>query len=270
MDDISMDLDAYSVVVRAGDTVEAEQGLKKYLMTLGGDGLTRCSFPRNAIASNRKDGIFGCFHSGSKHVPLSLQGNSMLVIDTPVKIALHISCKEALVKCLEEMDFYFKAAGPSSGLCFDPSVCANKPLYSVLVEAIIASCKMSQSVTGLRESYIVHVADLGFRMPLPKQWSQTSKIFLNKCDANNLGITLEVIQCDLAFVTKCEKDNLIQATCSRNSEEDRKCVLQGSSLKVFPIHKLPPLKEKGLDPTKLKGTLQIKKTQWELVESMST
>ena len=179
-EEISMVLDVYSVLITSNDTDRGKEWLRKYLLTLGGgEGLTICSLPRR------------CNSSGSQHTPPFLRGNEiMLVVDSPIKIALHVSCQEKLMDCLKGMGFYFTAAPSNSGLCFDPNLHPYKPPYYCMVEAIISACKVR---TGMHKgTNLVHVAKSGIRMPLPDP-KLTSMIFPNKDDAEGWGTNVEVI-----------------------------------------------------------------------------
>ena len=261
--DISIDLDAYSLVLTTKDMEKGVNWLRKLLLSWCGVAVTKCSLPKTATASHRKNGIFGCFEDGSQHLPRFLQGSEMLVIDTPVKLALHMSCKTRLINWLHENGYHLTAASPKTGLCFDPSFASNTFPYALIVDAILASCEVVNEKTGEGSGvFAVHVADIGFRAPLPDH-PLTCTLFPNRYEAEKQGICMEMIQCDIAFVCKCDKDKLIQATCNRKTASNRKSVLQNSSLKIFPIHKVAPLKPGTLKQNDMKGTILIKKDQWE-------
>ena len=258
---ISMDLDAYSVVIRTTNMGMAINSFRRYLLAFGGSLPSKCGFPLMATGSRTKDGIFGCHEKSGQHLPPILQGNEMLVLDTPVKIALHKSCKHPLIDWLTLHDYYFKAASDKSGLCFDTKYMSNKPPYSVLIEGIIACCRVADEYCCSGESvHIVHVADMGFRLPLPSFLHLTTCILPT---GNDPHIEVEIVQVDIAFSCKQEKMKLIQATCCTNPFIPKNSLLQGSFVNIFPIHSLPPLKGPTLGREVLRGTIQLKKRKWE-------
>jgi len=115
---ISVDLDAFSVVVSTRNMEKGKEALRRYLLSFGGSSPARCGFPLMTTGSRTKDSIFGCNPKSGQHLPEVLRGKEMLVLDTPVKIALHVSCKERLVNWLSGRGFYFEAASDKTGLCF--------------------------------------------------------------------------------------------------------------------------------------------------------
>ena len=260
---ISMDLDAYSVVIRTNNIGKATDALRRYLLAFGGSSPCKCGFPLMATGSRTKDGIFGCRDNSGQHLPPILQGKEMLVLDTPVKIALHMSCKHRLIDWLTSKDYFFKAASDLSGLCFDTKYMANKPPYCVLIEGIIACCSVVGEYSPFGESvHIVHVADIGFRLPLPNFLHLTTCI-LPMTDRNEPYIEVEIAQVDIAFSCKQEKSKLIQARCCTNPSIPNNSLLQGSSVNIFPIHTVPPLIGPTLRSEMLRGTIQLKKRKWD-------
>jgi hypothetical protein len=163
-ENISMDLDAYSFVVSAEKMNSERKGaLKDFLLSFGSTSFGRCSFPTRSTGSKTKDSIFGCTGNESQHLPHILRGHEMLVIDVPVKIALHTSCQTALIENLKAKGFYCLPSSMKTGVCFNPYAAANKPPYTVLVDAIIESCEVTSQVGGTAKSTsIIHVADMGF------------------------------------------------------------------------------------------------------------
>lgn len=87
----------------------------------------------------------------------------MLVIDTPVKIGLHTSCKHDLMETLKTLDLYYTAASDNSRLFFHPNAVVNKPNYKALTKAVIALCKISMLLKRelIPNKYLIHVADMG-------------------------------------------------------------------------------------------------------------
>jgi ubiquitin C-terminal hydrolase len=262
---ISMDLDAYSFVVSAEKINPGKkQALKEFLLSIGGTSFGRCSFPTRSTGSKTKDSIFGCTGNESQHLPLSLRGHEMLVIDTPVKIALHTSCQTTLIENLKSKGFYYLPSSKHTGVCFNPYAAANKPPYAVIVDAIINSSEVTSLVEGnAKSTNIIHVADMGFRSPLSNNYKAIYNLF-NQCKKmEQEGITVEITQFDIAFGFQAPQDHLIQATCKVNEIIGKDSLFQKSRATVYPLHKLPKFTDAKLKNNDLRGTFEIKKTNWE-------
>lgn len=260
-----MDLDAYSYVVSAEKINPGMKGaLKEFLLSIGGTSLGRCSFPTRSTGSKTKDSIFGCTGNESQHLPHSLQGNEMLVIDVPVKIAIHTSCQTALIENLNAKGFYYLPSSKHTGVCFNPYAAANKPPYAVIVDAIIDSCQVTSLVEGnTKSTSIIHVADMGFRSPLSNNYKAIYKLS-NQCKKmEQAGLMVEITQFDIAFGFQAPQDHLIQATCKVNEIIDKESLFQKSRATVYPLHKLPKFADEKLKSNDLRGTFEIKKTNWE-------
>ena len=121
--EINTDCDGISILLTVSNLDDSKkQEIKSFLSLFGTDLSFRCGLPQNVVGSSRKDGVFSCAgNSGGnkcQHLPNNLQGNEILVIDSPIKIACHKSCKEKIINCLRKAGFILS---PSSqeGLCFD-------------------------------------------------------------------------------------------------------------------------------------------------------
>ena len=259
-----MDCDALSVIVTTqGMCNFQKETVKDFLMLFGSIMTLGCSLPSSTTGSSKPNGIFGCNGNECQHLSPPMQGNEMLVIDMPVKIALHCSCKQKLIHSLRSKG-YFLEASKNPGICFDPHVSANKPPYPIVVDSIIESCLVSST-----DTHIIHVADMGFRLPIKNNQECPLRSFFTsmKHMATN-GLIVEVTQLDIAFVCPIPKNNLIQVSCTKAGDCDsRKSLIAGSKMKVYPLHQLSKLHEKQGDTLKmkeLKGTVLISKhdTHW--------
>jgi len=259
---ISMDLDAFSFVISSERmNSDMKRSLREFLLSFGDMSFGRCSFPTMITGSNSKDSIFGCAGNESQHLPNILRGNEMLVIDIPVKIALHDSCQSRLIESLKSKGFYYSPSSTKTGVCFNPYAAANKPPYSVIVDAIIESCQVRQSGT-LTSTNIIHVADMGFRSPLSNSYESISNLFQKCKTMEQMGFVVELTQFDVAFVIKTPEDYLIQATCKANEAHGKDSLFQKTQTTIYPIHKLQNLRNERLKNCDLKGTFEIKKTNW--------
>ncbi len=264
VDIIYPDLDAFSILLSTNCLGEQQMNsVGNYLLSFGGTSLSRCSFPNTLIASKGKDSIFGCCGNHSQHLPNVLNGNEILVIDTPVKIALHSSCKNDVISFLQSKGYYYKAAHDNTGLCFDPNFAAHKPPYDVVIDAVLHSCTVKTEFIGRRNQNIsiIHVADLGCRHLL-QSIDRVSSLLDHSKSLRKAGIQMEILQLDIAFVLKTPTDHLIQASSSQKCKRDGSSFFCGTKRKVFPIHTFPDMKKGKMKNSDLKGTILIKKEKW--------
>ncbi len=260
---ISQDLDAFSFIISTNDmTPTKKNAIRKYLMSFGGLAPSRCNFPKTPVASHSKDGMFGCCNNECQHLPQFLQGKEILVIDVPVKIAIHASCKASLINSLMKKGYYFKPAGNKSGLCFDANAAAGKPPFSELIDSILDTCFVAPRECGQKDSlWCVHVADMGMRYPLPDE-KAIDALLNTSIDLRKMGIHFEILQLDIAFVVKLPPNQLIQASCHRAPDLDLSSLLQKTEINVYPLHDLPDYHNGKIRKGDLKGTLQVKKNNW--------
>jgi len=101
---ITTDCDAFSFVIVA-DTMEPD--IKKaiiWFLYLFGTSLSSISVPSLAVAAGKTDSMFGgswnkgCQHLESKTIGNKLMSEETLVISTPVKLAIHQTCREPLIE----------------------------------------------------------------------------------------------------------------------------------------------------------------------------
>ena len=263
-ENISMDLDAYSFVVSAEKMNSERKGaLKDFLLSFGSTSFGRCSFPTRSTGSKTKDSIFGCTGNECQHLPHILRGHEMLVIDVPVKIALHTSCQTALIENLNAKGFYYLPSSKHTGVCFNPYSAANKPPYAVIVDAIIDSCEVTNLEDNAKSTSIIHVADMGFRSPLSNNYKAIFDLSYQCKRMEQEGLMVEITQFDIAFGFQAPQDHLIQATCKVNDTIDKESLFHKSRATVYPLHKLPKFTDAKLMKNDLRGTFEIKKTNWE-------
>ena len=146
------DLDGLSVILTCEEPLTGDRrtALKDFLLIFGRRAL-QCGLPSKGTGSKTREGMFGCFGNKSHHLPHLLSGNEVLVLDTPIKIALHSSCKQKLIKCLHDEGIHLFPASAASGVCFDSNAAASKPCYEKMVDAVIDSCTV-------QHTRVIHVA----------------------------------------------------------------------------------------------------------------
>ena len=250
------DMDALSVVVScpAPLTDRRRAALRKFMLVFGRRALG-CGLPAKATGSKTRDGMFGCFGNESQHLPPTLSGSEVMVIDGPIKIALHRSCKERLISCLHEDGVYVSPASAKSGVCIDHQAVTSKPCYERLVGAVIKSCTVGHRC-------IVHVADMGFKLPL-EDGDSMDDVFGQLGALRCLGIDCEVTQCDIAFSFKVGPNRLVQACCGkRRSGPERQggSLLRGCHVSTHPLHELH--KASPNQDARPRGSVQVKKRNW--------
>jgi len=208
------DCDAISVTIRSNSmTSEQIQCIEEFFYLFGTKMTFSCGLPNSVTGSKNKESIFSCKDGGSEHVPQRYKGNEMLVIDTPLKVALHKDCKERLISNLTK-EGVFLSKSDSEGLCFNTQASSNKPQYSAMVHAIIGSCYVDEL-----DEYYIHLADFGMKMiidtgssecPLRKCFNQISKMRKNR-------LVVEITQLDIGFMVPSGINQLIQLSARKGS-----------------------------------------------------
>ena len=260
---IKTDCDAISVLIT---TTNLTDGMKKSLLSFfylfGSEITLRCGLPLNVVGSSKKDGIFSCASNrgGDKcqHLPPQLQGCEMIIIDTPIKIACHKSCKERIIK------FVMKRGSvllPSSqpGLCFDSKKASNKPSFQLIVEAIVDSCYVPE--IGM---HIIHIADMGMRMPITVNNNDCplSQIFEVIAKMRSDELVVDIIQLDIAYNVPVGKNQLIHISCEKGKEKTRESIMAKSEQHLYPLHQLSKDSEGKISTQKQKGSVILKKSEW--------
>ena len=117
---IAVDCDAISVIISFPArtlTNEKKQAIEDFFHVFGSD-LSGCSLPHSAIGSTKASGLFGCGGNMCQHLPECLQGQEMLVLNTPVKVGLHMSCKKNMNSELNSKGYYLSLSN-GNNVCFD-------------------------------------------------------------------------------------------------------------------------------------------------------
>lgn len=255
---ISADCDAISIFIFISSEEVSDRtknNLRDFFYLFGTTLTLECGLPQNTTGSSTKDSIFSCKDGTGASLPQAFQGNEMLIIDSPIKVALHSSCKGAVIKNLKKRKFYLS---PSEkwGLCFNPRAAAHKPLYSVMVETILDSCFVEEL-----GCYFIHVADFGMRLPLfpGKKECPMNKFFHSVQNLRNLGVEVEILQFDVAYGVQLGTNELFQLSAKKERHNwDKYSILAGGNLMVYPMHQLPHTDD-ILHGSDLMGTVYVKK-----------
>ena len=139
--DITVDCDAFSFIISYDeDNIQTRSAIQRLLLHFGSHWST-VTFPPVAAAiqtarTGNNDSLFGSHHSKSclDDIKSVLHLSEVLIIDCPVKIALHQSCKEAVKRSIAKMGFDVSLSS-SYGICFDHQKSTNKPSFGVVIDA---------------------------------------------------------------------------------------------------------------------------------------
>ena len=263
---VKTDMDAISIVISTDDmTPEQRTGMKDFLNLFGNELTLRATLPSSVIGSSR-EGIFGC-KEGKKcmHLPPRLQHKEALVISTPVKIAVHRSCKQRLWQSLKSKDIHFTPSG-NHGLCFNPKRAANAANYNKIAEAIVDSCAIENS-----NHHVIHVADFGCKLEITpgEQDCPLGKIFTVLKKLTQLGIRIEIAQLDFGFSVPAPNNRVPNYSWDRgdqNAHSQIKRMFKNVNKEVYSTHHIRPnANGQDINSAKRRGTLSLKKkrNKWE-------
>ena len=242
-------------------TEDIKKEIKELFASFGTNMTFRCGLPHSAPGSAKDDGMFACHGNKCKHLPAYLQGKEMLIIDAPLKIALHISCRTALIRSLKRKGVQLYASTGYT-VCFNASAAANKPSYFAMVDSIIESCFVEEL-----QMHVIHLADFGMKAPiLPGTSNCPLNILLSKMKKlSNKGVTVELIQLDFGFNVQGKKNQFIQLKCSRGPRQatgqrkKNQSLLGKSKMTVYPIHQIPSPQGTTIKSNDIEGTILLTK-----------
>ena len=272
--DIDVDCDAFSFIISYDeDTPHKRSAIKRLLLHFGTD-WTSVTFPPIAAAiqtakTGNQDSLFGSEHSKScvEGINDALHLSEVLIIDTPVKIALHASCKQAIKVNIEKMGFAVRLSS-SFGICFDHQKSTNKPPYGRIIDAILDS-----SHIGPLKKHVIHIGNVGMRHPIRtvqhmdpgNARCHLQQMFKLIQEVRLHGIVVETTQLDIAYNIKFYdllqfSSTKLTNTMPQPKKMSRPSVLSNLSPDVWPIHNLVTKEGGGLETDRLqKGTLRVKR-----------
>ena len=256
---VKTDMDVISIVISTDDmTPEQRTGMKDFLNLFGNELTLRATLPNSVIGSSR-EGIFGCREDRKcMHLPPRLQDKEALVMSTPVKIAVHRSCKKRLWQSLKNRDIHFTLSG-DNGLCFNPKRAANAANYNKMIEAILDSCAIEDS-----NHHVIHVADFGCKLEITpgKQDCPLGKIFTALKKLTQLGIRTEIAQLDFGFSVPAPNNKVPNYSWDRDNQNARNRstrMFKHVNKEVYPPHHIyPNVNRQDIDLAKIRGTLSLK------------
>lgn len=283
LQDITMttDVDAFSFVIIADQiNVDIHDAIQDLLLIFG-TRLSGIKIPHLAIAAEKADSIFGSSRNqkGCQHLHSSVIGDILVsaetqVIVSPVKIAVHNSCRKGIVSFLNQYpQQYPMELSTNSDICFDPRSSANTPPYGVIIDALIRCCYVSQC-----QKYVFHLADIGTRHIVDSSNSSTCPLWLMFDKVKSLrkfaGVTVEMTQLDIAFNIPT-KDVLVQWYCKPKRHENQKekirrkrrklsTIFAGITPEVWALHVIKT--ESGMikQDIEQEGTVRFKQDKWNI------
>jgi len=268
---ITVDCDAFSFVIIA-ETMEPhiKEAIKNFLYCYG-TSLSSISIPSIAVAGGKPDSIFGssrskgCQHLQSKIIGKMFMAEETLVTSTPVKIAIHNSCRKGLISklCNYPQQFPMEIS-TNIDICFDPNYASNKPPYGVIVDAILESCHVAAI-----NKHVIHVADIGTRHMIECKddgHCQIQDMFhkVNKMREIQ-GISVEMTQIDIAFNIPTKNNALIQCSYERIRKSSSKggnyrSFVDSMSSEIWALHEIQTENDKV--NSKQTGTVRLRQKEW--------
>jgi hypothetical protein len=268
---MTIDCDAFSfVIVSVSMDYEIKETIKNFLLHFG-TVMSSITIPIVAIASNKKESIFGGSRnkSGSQHLKSHTTGTKLMsgesqVITAPVKIAVHNSCRKSIVSHLNKFPSQYPMhISTNRDICFDASTAANTPPYGVIVEAILDNC----FITDIGK-HVIHVADIGKRHNIHCHDSggfcHIASMFEKVKKMRQItGVTVEMTQLDIAFNIPSEKNALIQCSYEKvkHDENKIKSSLESMIPETWPLHTIR-MKDDNVDSRQV-GTARLKQKNWD-------
>ena len=238
---IKIDYDAISILISFNGSLQEQtkRSLSNFLLGFGCFE-SAISVPHRGVLCHGESSIFGCSRNKCQHLPREIESSEVIVCDTPIKLAVPISCKERIIEYLRNANFPVFSA-PNRDICIDPKKTTNLPCYGLVIKAIINSC-INQGKN------FIHVANVGMRIPieaviepsdLTNPESSIDRLFSNiKQLRLSHETTVEILQLDLAFTSPHPKGAFLTIHASKvaNNQNTNSTVLSKSDLVIYPVY----------------------------------
>lgn len=272
---ITTDIDAFSFVIITDTMNDEIKSALQDLLFMFGTQLSSIKIPSSAIGADKSDSIFGSSRNeGCQHLQSSVIGDILVsaetqVIHSPVKIAVHKSCREGIVSFLSEYpQQYPMKLADNKDICFDPRSSANTPPYGAIVDSLIKCCFVRQS-----KKHILHIADLGTRHMIDFSGDATCLILqmFEKVEIlrNIGGVTVEMTQLDVAFNIPT-RNVLVQWSYEKREKDKKKEREQNSSsflanteVEVWALHVIKTKLGIVEEDRRQVGTVRLKQKKWK-------
>ena len=291
-DDVTVDCDGFSIIISVHDESPSDGGTKSMssrsrdaihdIMKVFGTRYSAVTLPSkpNAMklpgaAHQANDHMFG-----GKDVRLMegpgkqcLMENEILVIDAPVKIAVHQDCAANICNGVNSLNYPCEVS-TKKGICLKPV--GTMPAFGEMLDVILDSCYVPEA-----KRWIIHLGGVGGRIRVDHRSSFLQDLFEKISHARtacNRGfnvdtqvgsgmITIEVAQLDLALNVPIRDGNLIRWGINSHNkcligDEDyfnnHFSCLTGCETKVWALHKVESGDGKILKDKNQMGTVRYK------------
>ena len=295
-DDVSVDCDGFSIIIVVHDESGTEGARRsmlsgsrdaiKSIMAVFGTHDTKVNLPSNANAVK----LSGASHQandymfGGKDVQLTespgelcLLENEILVLDTPVKIAVHKDCAEMVCDGVNSKKYPCELSN-KAGICLKPV--GTMPCFGDMLDVILNSCYVPEA-----NKWIIHFGGVGGRKPvehgsfLQNLFEKISEVrggihneFVENRDDGALvlqdRITIEVAQVDLALNVSVPKGKLVRwaiddskSKVEKDSYFNQYSCFTGSKTDVWALHGLESKDGEILEDKHQMGTVRYKNKQ---------
>lgn len=236
-DDVSVDCDGFSIIIVVHDESSTEgcresmlsgsrEAIKSIMAVFGTD-VTNVTLPKNANAVK----LSGASHQANDYMfggndveltdgpgKLCLLENEILVLDTPVKIAVHKDCAEKVCHRVNAKNYPCELSN-KAGICLKPV--GTMPCFGDMLDVILDSCYVPEA-----NKWIIHFGGVGGRKPVEhdtflqnlfEKISEVRGVHIELVENSEDGalalqdrITIEVAQLDLALNVKVPNGRLVR------------------------------------------------------------
>jgi hypothetical protein len=269
--DIFLDCDAFSFIISVdcsdhkSSMDSSHELIIKDFLYLFGTATSDTEIPIKQYASKRKDSMFGTNHNYCQHLHSTtchdvLTTNEVLVIMSPVKIAVQSQCKEKILHHLSSHPpkYYFEPS-TNANICIQPNEAPNVPSYGRMIDAILNSCYVPTL-----NKFVLHVASFGKRHTMdttghdPCNVQRMFDIVQQMRKVN--GITVELVQIDIAFSLET-KDELVlwsNKKIKNIKKRQKPYMLRGALLRTYCLHSIVNNNEQIAPDNNQDGSIQLK------------
>lgn len=231
--EISFDCDGYSVIVtsrRISSDVVVKNLSKQFILQFGSI-FSTISIPYGCLGSNSVDGVFGCSEQKPcQHLPKEFQAKEMLVLQSPIKLAVSQECKNTIIEYLGKKGYHM-VPSTSKSVCFDPQHSCNTPPFGVIVDAVIESCGNYFHLANYGMRHLIHSEFIG---PTDILFEEISKLRQNR------HMNVDIAQIDIAVNIPFPKGRAIQIEITKNDAHDRRedcnAVFSKADMETYPMH----------------------------------
>lgn len=282
---VKVDCDAFSIIIifDSNPSNVAKMAIKE-LLYLFGSQISEVSLPKKAVANKtgpkgRKDQIFGSEFVKSNETGNVLYESEVIVTSTPVKIAVHKSCREKIRIELERRGFPIDVTH-QAGLCFNPNSTSKLPTYGHVVNALLSGSACVDIQTGEQsfQKNVIHIGNVGTLHPVD---NVSREEFSSECMMRKIfsvmdhtrhipGIQIEVSQLDIAFNVPSKDDKLVQWSCEHNPSIRESVFSKSAEMEGWAIHDITRCDNQDIpNPKDQRGTIRVRQKHWDKPQVMT-